>query len=259
MSDLFDNWKGRTGRAETARLHTEEMERQYGLYISRSVMETKVFGPAFSFIGEPGKYRTEISVEDCDSVGAVFAHHGDGKEAVLNFASYKNPGGMFLNGSRAQEECLCHESTLFNVLRQKKDYYRWNNLHKNRLLYMDRSLYSKDIVFIRNGTAVLCDVITCAAPNINAAKHIGATELENLLALKSRLSFILSVASYNRVDTLILGAFGCGVFGQNAHSVASAFKALLDGDFNGVFRKIVFAIPKRGTDSNYSDFVSVFE
>ena len=40
------------------------------------------------------------------------------KIAVLNFASFKNPGGMFYNGSSAQEESLCHESFLYNVLKK---------------------------------------------------------------------------------------------------------------------------------------------
>ena len=40
------------------------------------------------------------------------------KESIcaLNFASYKNPGGKFMDGSSAQEECLCHESILYEVL-----------------------------------------------------------------------------------------------------------------------------------------------
>lgn len=55
----------------------------------------------------------KVEIIALDSVSAIFEEHADNqKMAVLNFASYKNPGGMFIKGSKAQEECLCHESFL---------------------------------------------------------------------------------------------------------------------------------------------------
>ena len=39
-----------------------------------------------------------------------------GKTAVLNFASYSNPGGGFIRGMMAQEEALCWGGTMYNVL-----------------------------------------------------------------------------------------------------------------------------------------------
>ena len=61
-----------------------------------------------------------------DSVEAIM-NYSQGKTAVLNFASYKEPGGGFMAGSQAQEESFCHESFLYNVLRQFQYYYDWNN------------------------------------------------------------------------------------------------------------------------------------
>ena len=259
MSDRYDNWEDREERALKAKLHTEEMERRYGAYISRSVKYTDLYNPGFSM--EPGKgdRQTTVSVVDSDSVGAVFGYHGLGREAVLNFASYKKPGGMFLAGSRAQEESLCHESVLYNVLRTKKAYYEWNGRHVNDSLYENRALYSRDVVFVRGGTAVLCDVITCAAPNRTAAKkYAGVSDARNSEALRSRIGFVLDIAKNSGVYTLVLGAYGCGVFGQDPREVASVFRECLEGDYAGVFGQVVFAVPKRDTDKNHAAFLSVF-
>lgn len=87
-----------------------------------------------------------IIVDKLDSVKSAIQHR-DGKTAVLNFASYKNPGGKFMEGSSAQEECLCHASTLYNVLKQFPVYYQWNRVHNNRALYTNRALYSEDVIF----------------------------------------------------------------------------------------------------------------
>ena len=39
---------------------------------------------------------------------------------------------------------------------------------------------------------------------------------------------MLDIAKENHVGTLILGAFGCGVFGQDAGEVAEIFKEYLE-------------------------------
>ena len=257
--NIFNNWKNKAERAVIAQKHTQEMEEKYGEYIRASVCNTFIYSPDFSPTEEPGTKHGLVQVCDTDSVSAIMKYHGYGKEAVLNFASYKNPGGMFLNGSRAQEECLCHESDLFNILRRKPEYYSWNVKNINKSLYLDRALYSKDVVFEKDGKAVLCDVITCASPNKSSAMKYGnATAGENTTALRSRIRFLLGIAKSNRVDTIILGAFGCGVFGQDPMEVAGIFKEFLDREFNNAFDLAVFAIPKRDTDKNYSSFLEVF-
>ena len=138
----------------------------------------------------------ECSLWDTDSVTALFRlrkTYPDKRIAVLNFASYKEPGGRFLDGSSAQEESLCHQSTLYEALLKEINFYSWNNQHKNRSLYKNRAIYSRDIRFFdkdflpANTTpadalahSVLADVITCAAPNKYAAqKYCHVSDAEN--------------------------------------------------------------------------------
>ena len=123
---------------------------------------------------------------------------------------------------------------------------------------MNRALYSKDIVFVRNDKTRMCDVITCAAPNLTAAKeYCNVSDALNTKELTSRCDFVLNILSEQQAETIILGAYGCGVFGQDPEEVANIFKNLLATKYNGVFRKVVFAIPN-GSNGNLIAFKKVF-
>ena len=128
----------------------------------------------------------------------------------------------------------------------------------NKALYLNRGLFSPDIKFFKNGEIVHCNVITCAAPNKTAAtRYQQISDLENKTALEKRIKFVLDIAKENDIKTLILGAYGCGVFGQNPAEVASIFKEYLKNDFN-CFDKVIFAIPKNENNKNYEKFIEVF-
>ena len=63
------------------------------------------------------------------------------------------------------------------------------------------------------------------------------------------------IAKEEEVNTLILGAWGCGVFGNDAEFVANSFKKELEEYYADTFENIIFAIPG-GT--NYMVFKRVF-
>jgi uncharacterized protein (TIGR02452 family) len=259
MAYIKEYWTDKEKRAEQARKHTKEMANTYGKRIKESVRDTIIYGTDF-VSNKSYSCNMDIIIEPLDSVSSIIKHAKDCKNqmAVLNFSSYKNPGGMFLNGSKAQEECLCHDSFLYNVLAQKREFYEWNNNHKNKALYLNRGLYSPNIIFNKNENYVSCDVITCAAPNKSAAqKYQNVSDEENTEVLKLRIKFVLDIAKDNHVDTLILGAYGCGVFGQDPKEVARIFKEYLETTHK-CFERVVFAIPK-GRDGNLEAFRSVFE
>lgn len=270
MAYIKEYWVNKEDRAEQARKHTDKMEKDYSDKIKESVRDTIYYLPGFECTKTVIKENAaKIIVDDIDSVSAIFKYsqpNSNGKIAVLNFSSYKNPGGMFINGSKAQEECLCHESFLYNVLSQKLDFYDWNIKHKNKALYLNRALYSPNILFMRGHKEgwndvdyyeQYCDVITCAAPNKSSAqKYQNVSDEENSKALRSRIKFVLDIAKDNNVETLILGAYGCGVFGQNPKEVASIFKKYLNTT-HICFDKVAFAIPK-GKGGNLEAFRDVF-
>ena len=85
-----------------------------------------------------GQHIPSLDVVNIDSVSAIFRYAEAGKKTVvLNLANYKKAGGMFIQGSRSkEEEYLCHDSYLYNVLTAFPEYYDWNRQHTNRSLYL---------------------------------------------------------------------------------------------------------------------------
>lgn len=268
MAYIKEYWNNKEERARQAKEHTRQMAEQYSEQIKESVKNTIEYMPAYNGSlsyqaqqKEPSKTEMQVEVDALDSISAIVKYAKDGENiAVLNFASYKNPGGQFINGSKAQEECLCHASNLYNVLSEfQHSYYDWNSKNLNRSLYRDRALYSPDIIVHKDGKEIRCGVITCASPNKSAAqKYCNVSDQENSMVLKGRIEYVLKIAKDNCVDTLILGAYGCGVFGQDPKEVASVFKRLLEQPEFQCFSHVVFAIPE-GRDRNLESFREVFK
>ena len=80
------------------------------------------------------------------------------------------------------------------------------------------------------------------APNYGVALRNGVTEDELVEALRVRIQLALQIAAEHRQRSLVLGAFGCGVFRNPAAAVARQFQEALQGPFAGVFERVVFAI-----------------
>jgi len=243
--------------SKKAKDHTKLMEETYHEEIEFCRKNSKLYMNGVGEVHPSLPHEMEIKVIPCGSVEAIMKESED-KTAVLNFASYKEPGGMFLEGSIAQEECLCHESDLYNILKRfEEDYYSINRKFTNRAMYQNRCIFTPDVLFEHNGEKKKCCVLTCAAPNFKAASYyLKVTKDENTEILTSRIKFVMDVSADNNVDTFILGAYGCGVFGQDPSEVASIFKSFLD---LGVypFKKVVFAIPGE-TTANYKAFENLF-
>lgn len=255
-------WSKKEENKNKARYHVKLMSERYPIEIDNAFNKSIVYGvQARKPIVNKQKNNIPciVNVEDILAGDAIFktkSEHENDKVAVLNFASYKNPGGQFYNGSMAQEEALCHDSILYNVLVQFDDYYNWNRQNLNRALYKDRAIYSPDIVFIDISKTYSVDVITCAAPNFGAAsKYCRIPKEVNDKVLKQRIDFVFQIAIENNVDRLILGAWGTGVFKQDPVTVAEFFKEAIN-DYQYYFKEIIFAIPK-GRNGNHSVFAEI--
>lgn len=178
--------------------------------------------------------------------------HDEGTKriAVLNFASARNPGGGYLRGARAQEEDLCRVSALYTTLLHAPDYYASHRESRDPA-YSHRVIYSPDVPVFRDVRYALLEApyqvafLTSPAPNagvIAQARPADVATVPNLLT--ARAARVLAVAAHNGRRSLVLGAWGCGVFRNDPVEVAAAFRRNLTagGKFAGVFERIVFAI-----------------
>ena len=288
-------WKNKDVNKEKAIDHLKYVNMVCARQISKSIGETIFVDDAIytgkyderfeALYGKRGEIvlNTKVDLIDTDTVSGLFKYINDDPYVyvgnvnitVLNFASYKNPGGMFLQGSMAQEESLCHNSDLYPILNFFDNTYYARHRVKgatNNSLYHNELLITKDVTFInyedkynpnicrdlRSITDITtANVITCAAPNKKAAmRYSGITAEEVYKVMDERIHLILETAVKANTDVLILGAYGCGVFGNNPIDVARIFMSYLgpNGKYSSAFTNIIFAIPP---GPNFDAFASV--
>ncbi|MEW2143270.1 TIGR02452 family protein [Micromonospora vinacea] len=191
---------------------------------------------------EPGEGSVEVTNESTLQAARRLAPGA----ACLVFASAKSPGGGFLNGAEAQEESIARSSALYPCLRAAPEFYAFHSGQRD-LRYSDRVIFSPDVPVFRDDKGSLLDqpyttsFLTAAAPNLgailgNQPEHVA--DVPAVLARRARR--VLEVAAAHGQRTLVLGAWGCGVFRNDPATVADTFaNALREVDR---FDHVVFAI-----------------
>ena len=218
----------------------------------------------------------EIRCRNIDSFGMAQEQHkqslsvSEEKEnniLVLNFANPVHPGGGVRRGSRAQEEDLCRKSSLLLSLESEcaQEYYRYN---KSLHTYMgsDAIILTPNVEIIKdvNGElledSIIVSVMTCAAPMITQGME-GLSNEQYQALFYNRICGMLKCAAHWGYQDLVLGAFGCGAFGNDARLVSDLFyKALKEFAYNGLtvenfFRRIDFAVLDRTPEQyNFNEF-----
>lgn len=205
--------------------------------------------------------------------------------AVLNYADAYHACGMYNSGSNAQEESICRVSTLSQTLYQ---YYNrlWANkvgvnLRPQPAYPMDLNfggIYSRVSVF-RDGPSAGFEfreqpydtaIISVAALNLcrerpgkrTITNHEYATENpddpmteDGKIVMLNKIRTIYRIALDNGHDSMVLGAWGCGVFKHNPQQIAKMFLTVLSEDeFKNKFKEVCFAVLG---EENYNEFKSV--
>jgi uncharacterized protein (TIGR02452 family) len=170
--------------------------------------------------------------------------------AVLNLASESKAGGGWQNGALAQEEALCYRSSLHLSL--EESYYPLPSLS---------AIYSPSVLIIRDAMSRGHSLLTPAEhpTDLPVTSVISVAALRNpaltddrkhyknggqRAETKRKIRLTLRVAAQKGHTKLVLGALGCGVFGNPPKEVAECFlEVLREKEFQGGWwEEIAFAI-----------------
>ncbi len=197
-------------------------------------------------------FKTVFEVTGETTLEAILRlQNEDDNLLALNFASARNPGGGFLTGSQAQEESLARSTGLYPCQLKAEKYYIQHRKNKTPF-YSDNMIYSPKVAVFRNDQgdfledAAFSSFITSPAVNAGVVKREFPEEVGKIEGvMKTRISKILALAHSKGHETLILGAWGCGVFENEPEAIAQWFNEAFKNTFDGKFKKVVFAIYSR--------------
>jgi len=208
-----------------------------------------------------------IRILQTDTISAARELHllaPNAKIAILNMASPLRPGGGVLTGATSQEEFLCTRTTLLPSL--KDEFYRLPELGgvltSDCLVFRDaagNNLSKADRFYV--------DVITATMlrfPELKGGKDGPKTTWANeqdLEVVLEKMRVVMRAVSSNGIQRVVLGAWGCGAYGNPVKEIARAWRTVLLGnkrgrkeEWKGV-EQVVFAI----TDAHMADdFREVF-
>tara|TARA_R110002095_G_scaffold57178_1_gene48960 strand:+ start:17945 stop:18805 length:861 start_codon:yes stop_codon:yes gene_type:complete len=279
----------RTGRASLAKTTLQVME--VGQYVNprgesvtiAAEMEACNAGSAHFEPTQLEQLRDEVAATPCpftetrfelanettlEGARALTAAEETGRTGVLNFASAKNPGGGFLGGSQAQEESLARSSALYDSLNLFHEEYYVRHRKLRDAFYSDRMIYSPDCPVFRDDAGAFLeasyqvDFLTSAAPNAGAIQKNQPLRVAEIpQVFQARMDKSLALFAAKGCDTLILGAWGCGVFRNCPQMVAASFAEFLKpgGPYHGRFRQVRFSVLDRTeTQPIYRAFAEFF-
>lgn len=234
--------------------------------IQRAVANTRAYPPGTTLPEVTAHFdHTAIEVMNETTLNAARRLIAAGERPVaLNFASATHPGGGFLNGARAQEESLCWSSGLYACLEHQVMY----DFHRQRHdpLYTDYTLYSPDVPVFRDDDGhlldepYLCSFLTSAAVNATALLQRDPSRRPEIRpAMLDRIHKVLKLGAAHGHTAIILGAWGCGAFGNDGHDMAAWFDRVLQTDLRGVYNHVVLAVLDFSIDERFiGPFQTVF-
>ncbi|KAL1604923.1 hypothetical protein SLS60_004464 [Paraconiothyrium brasiliense] len=152
---------------------------------------------------------------------------------ILNMASPLRPGGGVLAGATSQEEYLCARTTLLPSLNDA--FYRLPEVG---------GVFTRDVLVFRNHLAVgdakgelppterwYVDVVSAGMlrfPDLEGEEEeVKRLSRKDRRLVEAKMRGVLRIACAKGVRKIVLGAWGCGAYGNPVGDVAEAWRAVL--------------------------------
>jgi uncharacterized protein (TIGR02452 family) len=208
----------------------------------------------------------EVLPKDCLVAARELVNAGH-SVCLLNMANQHIPGGGYATGAGAQEEDLCRRTDLLKSLPGKYP-------DKDNGFGEFTVLRSTQVTVFREGQAegyAFCkpfqlNVVSSAAYNLSHEKKRTYKDPKNddyAEGMKRKIRGQLRAAEEMGDRCLVLSAFGCGAFHNDAAKVAQFYLEVLhEKEFEGVFDIIQFAVIPNSSETNndnYSKFLEAFK
>lgn len=200
--------------------------------VAAAVAGTRIHEPDEP-LPRPDHHNAHPHIRVTNESSLAATHRLGNDTALLVFASARKPGGGFRTGARAQEEDIARACALHACLEAAPEFYTRHRSEPD-LRYSDRIIHSPGVPVFRDDTDALLEhpyrvgMLTAAAPNLRAILDNQPDLAPTVPAVLRRCAHrLLQVAAAHRYRSLVLGAWGCGVFGNNPAVVAESFDAAL--------------------------------
>lgn len=206
--DTADAWQGKDGQAAT------DLPKKPPMQLRLQVADTLEAAAHLSSTGKANSSKRS-------------------RLAVLNMASPLRPGGGVLNGATSQEEWLCLRTTLYPSLRE--DFYRLPEIG---------AVYTPDVLVFRRWDdeaseldkkeRFFVDVVSAGMlrfPDVEGEegeekRYANAKDRDLVL---QKMKAVMRILRMKGVDKVVLGAWGCGAYGNPVGEIARAWKKVLLG------------------------------
>ena len=239
------------------------------------------------------KTRVSVVKDDCMIVYEQLVKKQK-RPVLLNMASATSAGGGYRKGDGAQEENLFRRSDycrsldiglddFFGIEQAERSYCSSDGQHKSlssssstNMYPMDEygGIYTSGLTFFRQSQDVGYEYMNTPLENVcaiaMAAYHNPQLDGDMLAAkyavgTRKKIENIFAIAYYQKHDSLVLSAFGCGAFHNPPDHIAKLFDSVIN-QYAGFFESITFAIiddhnagHRLNPDGNYKPFSKILD
>jgi uncharacterized protein (TIGR02452 family) len=204
-----------------------------------------------------GVDATKVVISEEDLLDMAFHAQKTGACSVmaLNAGNAKLPGGGYKEGKSGREEEIMRRTTLAFVLDDSLGYSQIKYpLAENEAIYAKqvtilRAQKQHNYAFLDTASVGFVTVAPLEKPRREIDAH-GQMHLqkEDLEITRSKIRLQFHIAKKEKHDLLVLGAFG-GDFATK--EIAKLYKDVLEKEFAGCFKMVVFAIRDEGERQMY--------